>query len=179
MFSTHIGCNQLSKYNVTYRRSARAVKMSHEEELKRLRLPESVQQLHEAITQKHPINGAEFDAWYANRSLVFERLEALSRSIAKNLREDLGFSWQKHVSGHLWALLEAKHVAPRNWEDAPDGALAGMAMLLAAWVANQATAKTRDDPQDAAKELFQNHVRPLILASMDLGIELAVDEEKA
>lgn len=152
--------------------------MSYEEHLGKIELPESITKVHQAITEKHPINGYEFDAWYTNRSGVFQNLAELGLSTARKLREDLGIQWRKDMPEYLWKLLEAKDVAPKHWENAPEGTLAGIAIVLAGWLANQAAGKARDDPQDAARELFEKCVRPLIIASMDVGIRTAETETK-
>jgi len=152
--------------------------MSHEECLRKIELPESIEKLHQAITEKFPINDKKFDAWYTNRPYVFQILTKLGQSIAGKLREDLRIEWRKGMPEHLWKLLEAKNTAPKNWEGSPDGALAGIAIILAGWVANQSTAKTRDNPQDPARELFEKNIRPFIIASMDLGIKMAESERK-
>lgn len=153
--------------------------MSYEEHLRNIELPESITKVHQAITKQHPINGYEFDAWYTNRSCVLQSLAELGQSIAKKLREDLGFSWCKEgMPEHIWKLLEAKNVAPKDWENAPDGALAGITIVLAGWLANQAAGKTRDNPQDGARGLFEESIRPLIIASMDVGIRMAESETR-
>ena len=102
--------------------------MSHEECLRKIELPESIEKLHQAITEKFPINDKKFDAWYTNRPYVFQILTKLGQSIAGKLREDLRIEWRKGMPEHLWKLLEAKNTAPKNWEGSPDGALAGIAI---------------------------------------------------
>lgn len=118
-----------------------------------------------------------FDAWYTNRPYVLQRLAELGQSTAKKLREDLLIPWHKDIN-YLRELLQVEGTAPKHWEDGPDGCLAGIAIVLAGWVANQAASKTRDNPQDRAKMLFEDHIRPLINASMDLGIKMAESERK-
>jgi len=146
--------------------------------LRIIRIEEHVGKLHEAITKKFAINNMEFDAWYTNRDYVLRQLAENGRAMAMRLRSTLGFTWQKGISEELRAALHKAGTQPTDWEDGPDGTLSGVAILVAGWVANQAAAKTRDNPQDAAKELFEKHVRSLILASMDVGVKMAEREGK-
>jgi hypothetical protein len=118
-----------------------------------------------------------FDAWYTNRYYVLQKLEEFGRNIAEKVRNEFSYSWSKGMSDQLSELLQMEGTFPKNWEDGPDGCLAGMAIILAGWGANQTTAKTRDNPQDCSKILFEKHIRTLINASMDFGIKMAEREE--
>lgn len=143
-----------------------------EEYLNAIGLPEAVKKIHEILTEKHPVNGSEFDAWYTNREHVLRNLEGLGRLTAKRIREDLGLIWAKQIPEPLRRLLTSKNVAPNFWEDSPEGTLTGVCIIVAAWIANQAAQKSRDNPADSARDLFENSIRPLIAASMDVGIKL-------
>lgn len=143
-----------------------------------MQVPEYIKKLHLSITRKSPIDDKEFDAWYTNRQHVFQTLLELGQSIAKKLREDLKLLWSKGVPENILKLLQAENVAPVNWEDSPEGVLTGIVIILAGWLANQTTGKTLDCPKDVAREIFQKHIRPLIIASMDLGTKMAESERK-
>lgn len=76
------------------------------------------------------------------------------------------------------SLLQAKGTAPKNWEDGPDGALAALAIITTAWVAHQAAQKSRDDPNNLARKVFEEVLRPILLAAMEEGITMAEEEDK-
>ncbi len=146
--------------------------MDYQEYLRNIGLEESVAKLHHAITEKFALNGLEFDAWYTNREHVYQNIEKLAQSTASTLRENSGFNWVKSLPEPLERVLKARNIALKNWEDGPDGTLAGIAILLAAWVANQAAQKSRDNPTDAAKKLFEEWLQPLIIAAMQVGVSM-------
>lgn len=154
--------------------------MDASEFLRKTGLESGIQQMHQAITEKFPIENIPFDAWYTNRCHVMSRLSEVGHSVAREIRKEFlekqGLKWSKDIPDPLRSALERAGTLPAEWEDAPDGMLAGVAILAAGWVANQAAAKTRDNPENRAKELFEKHIRPLILTSMDLGIKMAEDE---
>ncbi|MHA2063526.1 MAG: hypothetical protein ACXABY_04000 [Candidatus Thorarchaeota archaeon] len=143
------------------------------EYLREKELPKTIDRVHQAVTQKFPINSDEFDAWYTNRPQVFQSLVELGQSTARRLRQDFEFSWRKDMSEDLFRLLESEDSAPEYWEDSPDGALTGVLIVLGGWVANQAAQKSRENPQDDARVLFDEYIRPLLIGSMDLGVQMA------
>lgn len=147
--------------------------MSPEELLQKAGAPQAIERIHQVITEKFPIDSFRFDAWYTNRPFVFSRLGKIGQAMAKTIREEVGIPWRKDVAEPLRSLLEDKNAAPRSWEDGPDGALAGLAIILVGWIANQAAQKSRDNRNDKAIELFEKCLRPLLLASMDLGVKTA------
>lgn len=147
--------------------------------LRKTHLEEHIRYTHQAITEQFPINNKAFDAWYTNRQYVSQRLLEIGREIAREIREGCGVQWRKDIPEELVAALEKVGASPKQWEDGPDGALAGVAVLAAGWIANQAAAKSRDNPSDHARNVFERCIRPLIVASMDLGIEIAERERKA
>jgi len=141
--------------------------------LRNIHLDKYIQDTHQAITQKFPVDNTEFDAWYTNRDHVSQGLLQMGREIAQEVREDCRFVWKKSLPQEFVEPLRREGTLPEHWEDAPDGTLFGIAILAAGWVANQAAAKSRDNPKDIARQLSDRCLRPLILASMDLGIETA------
>lgn len=145
--------------------------------LRTVNVERHIQNMHEAITKKFPIENTEFDAWYTNKAYVLGKLSNIGRAIARKIREDCGLTWAKDIPAEPRTALQEKGVAPENWEDGPDGTLAGVAILVAGWVANQAAAKSRDNPNDCARQVFERCIRPLIIASMDLGVKM-VDERQ-
>ncbi|MBI4305915.1 MAG: hypothetical protein HY678_06305 [Chloroflexi bacterium] len=129
---------------------------------------------HSAITEQRLLDGAKCDAWYTERQRVVDFLLASGREIATTIRTELGITWNKPVPVDAAAALDRAGTYPRNWEDGPDGALAGAAILLAGWVANQSGSKaTGDSPQ--AGQLFTDHIRPLIKEAMNLGFRWGQD----
>ena len=94
------------------------------------------------------------------------------------LREVLQIQWQKDVSEPTLSLLEAKGTTPNNWEDGPYGALDALAIIVTAWVAHQAAQKSRDNPDNFARKVFEELLRPMVLAAMEEGIRMAEEEEK-
>ena len=140
-----------------------------------------IKDTHQAITEKFPIPiDVLFDAWYTNREHVLRKLAEMGREIARVIREDCNIKWQKDIAEEkISEALEKKDTLPENWEDGPDGTLSGVAILVTGWVANQAAAKSRDNPQDYARLLFEKCIRPLIIATMDFGIEMAERERKS
>jgi hypothetical protein len=156
--------------------------MDASEFLRKTKLESSIQQMHQAITEKFPIENIPFDAWYTNRCYVMSRLSEVGHSVAGEIRKEFlekqVTKWSEDIPEPLRSVLERAGTLPAEWEDTPDGMLAGVAIVAAGWVANQAAAKTRDNPENRTRELFEEHVRPLILASMNLGIKMAEDEKK-
>lgn len=146
--------------------------------LKEISLRDTIQNIHRAITEKFPTDEIPFDAWYTNRDKFWENIDRLSRSTAQRLREVLQIRWQKDVPEPILSLLEAKGTTPKNWEDGPDGALAALAIIAPAWVAHQAAQKSRDDPNNVARKVFDGLLRPMLLAAMEEGIRMAEEEEK-
>lgn len=59
-----------------------------------------------------------------------------------------------------------------EWEDIPDGAFVGIAIVAAAWAAYQSAAKSRDNIYDNSKQFIEIWKR-LVVESIDYGIELA------
>ena len=101
--------------------------------LKEIGLRETVQEIHGAITEKFLAGRIPFDAWYAKREEFWAKVDQLSRTMAQKLREIFGITWKKDLPEPLFRVLEAKGTAPNNWEDAPDGALAALAIIISAW----------------------------------------------
>ena len=128
-----------------------------------------IRELHEVITKNFPIGQTEFDAWYTNRQYALERLVEIGQRIAVGLREEMGFDWNKGLSNELVRDLQEKGIPHKHWEDGPDGAIVGIAILVAGWIANQTARKSKHDPNDLAGHYFQKHIRPLIQASIELG----------
>jgi hypothetical protein len=138
---------------------------------------ESVREIHRIITEKHPAGATLFDAWYTNREEFWKNIDRLSRSTAQKLREALRFEWRKDLDQQLVKILEKKGTAPKNWEDGPDGALVGLAIIVSAWVAHQAGEKTANNPENAAKALFEEYFRPLVIAAMEEGLRMAAEKK--
>ena len=93
------------------------------------------------------------------------------------MRERLRLEWPKELPDTLYNLFESKGTAPKEWEDGPDGALVGLVIIVSAWIANQAAEKTRDEPNNDARRLFEEYLRPVIMAAMEQGVKMA-DERK-
>ena len=107
--------------------------MDASEFLRKTGLESCIQQMHQAITEKFPIENIPFDAWYTNRCHVMSRLSEIGHSIAREIRkgflEKQGLKWSKDISGPLRSALERAGTLPAEWEDAPDGMLAGIAII--------------------------------------------------
>ena len=140
--------------------------------LRDIGLLDYIDQVHTSITEKHPMEEIEFDAWYTNRDVVFHKMCELSHLLAKRIRQDYSLNWKKQVPNEILQVLENNKVAPNNWEDSPDGTLTGMTILCAGWIASQCAAKTRDNPKSPALSIFQNIIHPLINTSMVVGTEV-------
>jgi len=143
--------------------------------LRQIALRESVQKIHSAITEQFPTDGMTFDAWYTRRDEVWKNMDRLSQLTADKLRRVLGIQWRKDLPGSLLEVLKTKGTAPENWEDGPDGTLAGLAIITCAWIAHQSAQKTRDNPDDIARKIFEERLKPLIMAAMEDGIKMAED----
>ena len=152
------------------------MELNPETRLKEVGLREIVQNIHEAITEKFPAAGIPFDTWYTKREEFWKNMDWLSRSTAQKLRQMFGISWQKDLPEPLFKVLDAKGTAPKNWEDGPDGALTALAIIVSAWVANQAAQKSRGNPNNFARQFFEECLRPLIIAAMEDGIKMAEEQ---
>jgi len=135
---------------------------------------EYIAKINVEITAKHYLDEICFDAWYTNRCEMLQKICELSQLLAKEVRMEYSFTWCKGKLPDGWLEVFEKHkVAPHDWEDSPDGALAIMAVLLAGWAANLSAAKTRDFCENKALYYFETVIRPMINAAMDLGIKFA------
>lgn len=131
-------------------------------------LDAKVKRVHNIITEKHVLDDVTFDAWYTDTDFVLRSLLSLGKEVAKELRQDR-MHWTKPLPEPLAKVLKERGNSVADWEDSPDGALAGMAILLSGWIANQSAAKTRDNPDDVALWWFDNYVRPTIISAMEHG----------
>jgi hypothetical protein len=119
------------------------------------------------------------DAWYRDNIDVLQKIGEMGGDIAKRIRENKNITWEKTFSLRKEDGTEEKFYFKKKdgskieWEDAPDGKLIGITILLACWIANQATAKTRDNPNNNAKVIFDNYLHRLIEESINLGIKMA------
>jgi hypothetical protein len=143
-----------------------------------LGLSDKIDALHTAITKKFPVDGMEFDAWYTKQEYVFDELLRLGRDVAKRIREEGGFNWSKGMDPKLKDALSNIGVQVDNWEDGPDGALTGIAIVLVSWLSNQTTAKTLYDSKDQASPTFKNVVMKHIKEGIKLGEKKAKQKGK-
>lgn len=137
-------------------------------DVKQIGLEEKIGKVHLTLTEKKSLEGVQFDAWYTDPDFVLRELLKLGKEVAKGLRTGR-YQWSKTIPNALSEVLEKKGNPFREWEDGPDGALAGLAILLSGWIANQSAAKTRDNPNDMALWWFENYVRPAIINAMEYG----------
>ena len=147
--------------------------------LSKIDFEDCVRRTHQAITRKFPTGNVEFDAWYTRKDYVSQKLLEIGREIAQRVREDRKLQWEKVIPEQTKEALAKVGTSAEHWEDGPDGTLAGVAILAAGWVANQAAAKSRDNPNDYAWQVFETCVRPLIIDSMEFGCKIAYDEKKS
>lgn len=138
-----------------------------------LKLEERIMELHKVITEQHTSDGISFDAWYTDNDFVLRELLHLGRKVARELRIQHRLRWDKTLPNELLEKFQKAGKDPIEWEDGPDGALAGLTILLAGWVANQSAAKTRDNHEDIALEIFDNHTCPAIEYAKQYGKALA------
>jgi phage terminase large subunit-like protein len=55
--------------------------------LQRINLHDSVQEWHKAITEKFPIDGIPYDAWYTNRPHVINRFLEVGHAVTREIRD--------------------------------------------------------------------------------------------
>jgi hypothetical protein len=147
-----------------------------DELMRELKLEERIKEVHKVITEKHTSDSISFDAWYTDEDFVLRKLLRLGHEVARELRNGR-FRWDKTLPTELSEKFKKAGKGSIEWEDAPDGALAGLAILLSGWAANQSAAKTRHDPKDDALQIFDNYTCPAIAYAKQYGKALAKKKE--
>jgi hypothetical protein len=147
-----------------------------DELMRELELEERIREVHKVITEKHTSDSISYDGWYTDQDFVLRKLLSLGHEIARKLRNGR-FSWGKSLPNELSEKFKKAGKGSIEWEDAPDGALAGLAILLSGWVANQSAAKTRDCPEDIALQIFDNYTCPAIAYAKEFGKVLVKKKE--
>jgi len=138
--------------------------------LEKVGFSKGIDAVHSAITEKQVMDGIEFDAWYTARGHMLQSICKLGQLLTKEIRQNYSVRWSKgYLPDEMWEVFEKYQVAPHNWEDSPDGALVGLTILLAGWVANQSANKTRHNHDDKAFYIFENLIRPMVNIAMDMG----------
>jgi hypothetical protein len=137
-------------------------------------IKKEIEKLHLIVTEKFhpPSNG--FDAWYTNKPYVLLGIVGGGSRIAQKLRMILKYLWAKEIPKEVKVILKKPENEPVVWEESPDGVFAGIAILLAGWVANQYAAKLRDNPNSDCERILKDF-RLLINKSMELGIDMTKD----
>ena len=143
-----------------------------DELIRGLELEERIKEVHEVIAEQHMLDSISFDAWYTDEDFVLRYLLRLGHEVARDLRNGR-FRWDKILPNELSEKFKKAGKSSVEWEDGPDGTLAGLAILLSGWVANQSAAKTRDDPEDNALQIFDNYTCPAIAYANQYGKALA------
>lgn len=144
--------------------------------LRQYSFKQTLDEVHRIITEKCLLEGQCFDAWYTNNEKVLLKLKDMGKCLASRIREDLNVCWCKRMdtTSDLWKVLDKHGRAPKDWEDSPDGTLAGLAVILAGWVANQLSAKARDKPSGKDIEILLDNFKLLVNASIELGNEFVM-----
>ncbi len=143
-----------------------------DELIRGLKLEERIKEVHKVITEQHMLDSISFDVWYTDEDFVLRKLIRLGHEVARELQNGR-FSWDKILPNELSEKFKKAGKGSIEWEDAPDGALAGLAILRSGWVANQSAAKTRDNPEDNALQIFDNYTCPAIAYAKQYGKALA------
>jgi hypothetical protein len=149
-----------------------------DELMRGLQLEERIKEVHKAITENHTSDSISFDAWYTDTDFVLRKLLRLGREVARELRISHSIKWSKPLPNELSEKFKKAGKDSIEWEDGPDGALAGLAILLSGWVANQSAAKTRHCPNDSALLIFDNFTCPAIQYAKQYGKALANKNQK-
>jgi len=101
--------------------------MEPHEFLKELHFEDILKQVHLKITRKCPLEDQRFDAWYTNNDAVMLKLRDIGQNLALEIRTKCNIVWSKgSFPCDLYKVLDKHGRAPKDWEDSPDGALAGL-----------------------------------------------------